>query len=125
MTAKKPPTAVLTVEDIITSDDRDLVDVEVPEWGGIVKVQPFTKRQQVEIRRAAQVSLGGDGNIDVDEFERQVFLAGLVEPEVTPDQYNLLLEKNAQAMDRIVKEILRINGMAEDTEKQVAATFQD
>jgi hypothetical protein len=123
MTAKKPA-AVLSVEDIITSDDRNTVDVEVPEWGGVVRVQSFTKAQQVAIRRSASASLTG-GDIDVDEFERQVFLAGLVDPEVTPDQYNLLMEKNAQAMDRIVKEILRINGMAEDTEKQVAATFQD
>jgi len=115
---------VLSMEDILTADDLSTTTVEVPEWGGSVKVRPFTKRQQVSIRKQAQSSLQG-GEIDVDEFERQVFLAGVVEPEITVDQYNLLLEKNAQAMDRIVKAVLEINGMAEDTEKKVAATFQD
>lgn len=113
----------LSMEDILTADDLTVRDVEVPEWGGTVKVRAFTKRQQIEIRRSAQASMQGD-QIDVDEFERQVFLAGMVEPEVNADQYNLLMERNAQALDRITRAILEINGMAEETEKQVAATFQ-
>jgi hypothetical protein len=55
----------------------------------------------------------------------QVFLAGVVEPVFTPEQYNLLMEKSAIALDRVIKQVLKVNDMAPESEKEAAASFQD
>jgi hypothetical protein len=119
---RKAAEKVLSMEDILSVEDRTVVAVEVPEWGGSVKIRPFTKRQQIEIRNTGRKP---DGDIDVDAFEMQVFLAGVVEPVFTPEQYNLLMEKSAIALDRVIKEVLRVNDMAPESEKETAASFQD
>ena len=122
MTApKKAP--VLTVEDILSADDLSLITVDVKEWGGAVKIRPFTKRQQQQIRLAAQKQ-SQEGELDVDEFERLVFLAGVVEPEFNENQYNLLMEKSAQALDSVIKRVLEINGMSPEADAETAASFQ-
>jgi hypothetical protein len=118
----KTEAKILSMEDILTSEDRAIVSVNVPEWGGHLKVRPFTKRQQIDIRNTGRKP---DGDVDVDSFEMQVFLAGVIEPVFTQEQYNLLLEKSAIALDRVIKEVLKINDMGPDAEKESAASFQD
>ena len=44
---------ILTVEDILTAPDIQEKVVEVPEWGGAVKIKSFTKARQLQLRSQA------------------------------------------------------------------------
>lgn len=111
---------ILSVEAILASDDRTVTEVEVPEWGGSVKVQAFSKRQSSDIRKSAS---NPSGEIDSDALEKQLFLQGVIEPQFSEEQYNLLLEKSAVALDRVVKAVLNVSGMGEGAVKESEANF--
>jgi hypothetical protein len=46
---------ILSVEDILTAPDIAEKVVEVPEWGGAVKIRSFTKARQIALRNEAMV----------------------------------------------------------------------
>ena len=110
---------ILSVASILAADDRTIETVEVAEWGGSVKVQAFTKRQSSDIRRGAMV---GD-NVDSDLLEKALFLNGVIEPIFTDEQYNLLMEKSAVAVDKVTKAVMEVSGMSEKAGKEAEANF--
>jgi hypothetical protein len=47
-------TKYLTAADIFAADDSATIDVEVPEWGGIVKVRKLTAGESIEFGEIQQ-----------------------------------------------------------------------
>lgn len=113
---------MLSFDDIVSADDIKTEDVEVPEWGGFITVKVFSKREQQDIRRAMMSSRSGD-QADYDNFERMVVLTGLVTPSISADQYNLMLERSGNAFDTVLKAILTVNNMSEDSTEEAEAQF--
>jgi hypothetical protein len=100
-------TRILSAEDILAADDLTEEIVEIPEWGGAVKVRAFSKAVQQEFREDARI----DGEIDSNRLEMLMFLHGVVEPRFTADQYELLRRKNAGCIDRVLRVITRVSGL--------------
>lgn len=115
--ASKP--RILSIEDILAAPDTTEEIVDVPEWKGAVKVRGLTKQQQVDIRNRAMV------NGAVDEMRAQMFLwlEGVVEPVFEEHQFAALWQKNAGAVDRVLKRVLVLSGMAEGALKAAEARF--
>lgn len=117
---------VLSFTDIVNADDIEVREVFIPQWDGVVKVKVFTKAEQQEIRRQITASQrANDGNVDADMFERLVITSGLVEPKVSDQQYQMLLQKSATAIQELAKAIVEINGMGEEDVDKKEKTFQD
>lgn len=112
---------LLTVDEILTAPDLTEKRVEVPEWGGSVKVRSLTKGQQHAIRQAARRS---DGEIDSDYVEILMFVEGVIEPRFDLKQAALLKDKNAGAVDRVLAVILEISGMTPKAVKEAEKRFR-
>lgn len=105
----------LNLDAILAAPDVRESEVEVPEWGGKVKIRSLTKAAQVSIRKK---STGRDGTIDEFNMEGRLLVAGLVEPEVNENQISELFEKSSSAVDRVLQAILGVSGMDEDAVSQ-------
>lgn len=110
---------ILTVDDILGAIDLEEREVFVPQWNGSVKIKPFTKDQQQIARKKAQHG----GKIDVDTYEMIIFVEGVSEPKFTESQVNELKNKNAAAIDLVLKEIFKLSGIDDDESKQAEKDF--
>lgn len=119
-TKPKQPT-ILSVEDVLAKDDLPERTIEVPEWGGAVKVRAISKGVYTDIQKAATV----DGQIDELKLELGLLVAGLVEPKFTPDQIGELQGKSVAAIDRIVAEVVEISGLSVRAVAAIEAAFRD
>jgi hypothetical protein len=109
MTTSANTTKRKTVEEILAIKDTRTRDVFIPDWDTAVTVTGLTKRQQLDIRKAAMV----DGEVDNDKVQAGVFQQGVVDPKFTEDQMALVFEKNAGPVDNIITAILELSGMKE------------
>lgn len=115
---------VLSFQDIINTDDIEIREIHIKAWHGSVKVKVFTKAEQQEIRRKiAATSAANGGTPDGDEFEKLVIMTGMYEPEITAEQYTLLLGKSATAMQELADAIMEINGLTETAEEEAEKSF--
>lgn len=97
------PKTVLSLDQIRQAADVEpSVDVEVPEWGGVVKVRGLKRGVVVKINL-----------LDDEEEANALALAeGLVDPAVTLDEAReLLAEKGSKPINRLVEAILEASGI--------------
>lgn len=102
---KAVSSAVVSLEQIRAADDTHAAEgvlVEVPEWGGSVRVRGLT--------RGEARSLGeGTTPADAEVFTLQ---HGLVDPKVTAEEATALLdEKGFAATERVLVAILDLSGL--------------
>lgn len=108
-----------TRDAILSSQDMQREDVEVPEWGCVVTVQGITARQRSELERMMAASTGGSGNAGKADFA--AFYAALVQMSVVdpdtgkplfdPRDRDTLLAKSAGAFNRVSRVAARLSGM--------------
>lgn len=114
-------TKLLTVDDILNAPDLEERIIEVPEWGGEVKVRDLTKAAQQRIRKQA---ITVDGAIDPDKLEVLLLAECLVEPKITVEQAEQLKNKSAAAIDRILAGVMNLAGLSEAAQKQALKSFR-
>lgn len=100
-------TKMLSAEAILAVNDLVEEVVEVPEWAGAVRVRAFTKALQQQMREEARIG----GEVQNDRLEILMLIYGMVEPQFTPEQCELLRRKHAGALDRVLDRILTISGL--------------
>jgi len=100
---------LLTREAILAAEDRAIVEFEVPEWGGFVKIKPLSLRGRAKILEASREK--DEKEVDPVRFTAQVFIAGVVEPAFTEEDLEALGDKNAAPIDRVSNEILQLSGI--------------
>lgn len=102
----------LTFTQIKEADDIATVDVEMPEWGGKVKVRSMTARERSLLHKL--VSSQGD-NFSIESANKFALLTGIVEPKLTQEEVELILsEKSGAAVERIVKAFNKLSGLSEE-----------
>jgi hypothetical protein len=121
MTSKKEP-RILTFEDILAAEDIQSRTLEVPEWGGAVRLRTFTK--DVELQMRGQARDQRTGVVDSEKLEMLMLVYGVVEPVLTLDQIPHLRTKNAAVIDKILTEIVGLNRLGEDAIEKALAAFQ-
>jgi hypothetical protein len=109
----------LTLEQIIAAEDIGTEEIEMPEWGGTVKIRGLGYGEWVDIRSAATIG----GEQDERVFVRLMFAGALVDPVVTPEQADLLGAKSANAVNRLVMRIMEISHITDDAVKEAEARF--
>lgn len=113
---------LLSFEQIAAVDDITEEVIEIPEWKGAVKVRSLTRQQVKEISKAATKRLSKNKTeFQADVFEKGLVFFGLVHPQITEEQYEVLLRKNQGPMQRIVSKIMEISNMNDDEETAEAA----
>lgn len=111
----QPERHVLTVSQIMAapSDCREEW-LEVPEWGGWVKLRSPTALVSAEIKNAAMVmdAEGRSVGVDVPGMERTQVRHGVVEPALSEDEVRGMQERFGPAFNRIVTALDRLSGVA-------------
>ena len=93
----------LTLEKIDAAQDIKETDVDIPEWGGTVR-----------IRGVSKAIFDKWMDLPADEWEDTAYLLSeaLIDPKVTPEEALKLREKSAAAVNRLVGEINKISSAA-------------
>ncbi|MCM8774475.1 MAG: hypothetical protein NC820_07070 [Candidatus Omnitrophica bacterium] len=105
---------ILTREDILNTKDTQTEVIEVPEWGGSIKVQSLSFSKRYNILRGATDE--ETGKIDMERFFLLIFIECVIEPRFSQQDYGILREKSAVAMDRVINRILDLSGINKTVE---------
>lgn len=111
----------LSVEQIAAADDLGRETIEVPEWGGSVVVRGLGYGEWVDVRDASIVG----GQQDERLLARLLFAAALVEPAVTPEQAEILVNKSAAAVNRLMEAVTRLSGNSAEAFAEAEAGFPE
>ncbi len=129
---EKPKLSLLTRDQIIAADDLKHEDVDVPEWGGTVRVRELTatERDQVE-SGTVNLSVGADGKpqADVNQSIMESFRARLAAYSIidetgvrlfTDSDMVALGKKSSAAMQRVFNVAMRLSAFTQgDVEELV------
>ena len=115
----------LSKDMIKKSNDREIIDIEVEEWDGIVGVRPLTMYERRAVRENSQeTKRKSDGtdeivfNMEVLEIEAMIFAC--VSPKFErADMDWLMEEKSSGAISKISKVIFDISGLGAQVEKKI------
>lgn len=95
--------AVLTRAALLKAQDIREETINVPEWGGAIKIRVLSRENQVWVRESAR---GEDGILDEDRLDLYVILKGVAEPALELDDVEALMEKSHTVLERVSEEIL-------------------
>jgi len=89
-------------------------EMEVPEWGVTISIKETTMEKARQAREASEV----DGEVDADKLTLEMFLLcvvkpGTLDPIFTRDDFEALRNMGFCGMDKVVTEIMKINGQGE------------
>lgn len=113
--------SILSLDAIREAKDVTETTVPVSEWGGDIVVRSVTKRQMKDIKNSSKDS---NGELDDDEVEKQLFIAGVLDPHVSEEDYEWMQDKSASAMTKVLKAILGVSNMDEKSTKEEEKTFR-
>jgi hypothetical protein len=116
----------LTAEQILSADDFRYAEVDVPEWGGTVRVRTMSAKQRDALNRMFK----DRGEVESTEF---MLLMCVVDENgnrvLKREHLDMLKEKSVAPINRIVKAISDLMGTSSDAvesaEKNYAATMTE
>jgi len=97
---------ILTRDAILAAEDRKIILVDVPEWGGSVYVRSLAGEERDAFENSYMIEQpDGKAKADVDNI-RARFCAWVIcdaagKPLFTPEEMTVLGKKNAAALDRL------------------------
>jgi hypothetical protein len=109
--------AILDKTAIMEARDLELVEVDVPEWGGSVYLRPLTAKDrdyfEAEILALEQKKKSKKDGPVYDIFKARLVARALVDENgkrlFTDKEFGELSSKSAAALNRLFEECLRIN----------------
>ena len=103
-------TAILTAQDLQTED------VEVPEWGGAVRVRSFTGRERDAFESSMVRGEGRDRKVDLTNMRARLVGLTVIDETgqrlFTDEEVDLLGAKSGAALDRVFAVAQKLNGLS-------------
>ena len=111
--------ALLSRDQILGASDRETQDVEVPEWGGTVRVATMS----AGARDAFDASLtDSEGNQETTNFRAKLVAATVVDEDgervFGSEDIDALAGHGARAIDRVFDVAARLNGFTKGADYQ-------
>ncbi len=107
----------LTAAEILAVDDIEFEDVEVPEWGGIVRIRSLTGTERDRLESSMVEERGKNRTLNLVNFRARLIAATAVDDQgkalFTPDQIRPLGGKNALALSRLFDVASRLSGYSQ------------
>jgi hypothetical protein len=107
---------LLTAEQILSADDLQTKDVEIPEWGGSVRIREISAAEAEAAKEAAK----GDGMQVFYGMIAKCVINEAGDPVFTLEQARQLTTKSNRPLMKLGKAVLGINGMGEEAEAELA-----
>lgn len=111
--------ARLQLDEILNASDIPEAEVEIPEWGGSVKVRGLTKAKQEHLRKSAMIG----GKIDEEKLQLLLIVHCVVDPVIEEGHIEQLRQKSAQAINRLALKIAELCGFTEGAHKEARKDF--
>ncbi|GGZ28033.1 hypothetical protein [Streptomyces nitrosporeus] len=119
--------ALLTPDQISAADDRRWEDVDVPEWGGTVRIASMSGTDRNDYQKKMLV-LGSNGRpqgVDLADQYARLLSKCLVGEDfrrlyLTDRQVAELGKKNSAVLERLAKVAKRVSGLGEDALEDAA-----
>ena len=108
--------SLLSKTAILAAQDLQTEDVEVPEWGGAVRVRSFTGRERDAFEASMVRGDGKDRKVDLTNMRAR--LVGLTVIDETgqrlfaDEEVDLLGAKSGAALDRVFAIAQKLNGLS-------------
>lgn len=122
----------LKADEILGADDVKETDVDVPEWGGTVRIRELVAADRdwlqatlVTDEGAGVVRVGkGDAAWDLANFRIKLAALSIIDPETHErlfdyNQISKLGQKSSAAIDRIVSAVFALNKLGEEETKKL------
>ena len=113
---------LLNFDDIVASQDKEYQDVDVPEWGGTVRIATMSgedrDRWELSMMQADDTSERGF-KLNFDAYSRVRLVAMCLVDDnfnrifVTKEQIERLSQKSGKVMDLLYDVAQRVNGITE------------
>lgn len=119
---------LLNADEILGKDDSQHEDVDVPEWGGTVRVRSLTADERDAFDESI-TKLSGNGKGQTREIVMKGIRAKLVARSLIDDkgvrlftdaQVETLGKKNATVLDRLFAIAQRLSGLSKDDVEKLA-----
>ncbi len=116
--------SLLTKSAILAANDLKTEDVDVPEWGGSVRVRSFTGRERDAFESGLVRGDGKDRKVDLTNMRAR--LVGLTVIDETGQrlfsdvEIDLLGAKSGAALDRVFAVAQKLNGLSSDDVEELA-----
>jgi hypothetical protein len=118
-------------DDILRADDLRTEEVDVPEWGGAVRVKALTgaERDRYEASIAGDRSKGKDKGLRLENARARMVALCVVDAAgkaiFEPADVPHLGRKSAAALDRVFDVALRLAGMRDEDVEELVEDFLD
>jgi len=117
---------IISREAILAASDIRTVDVEVPEWGGTVRLRELTAAERDEFEQSVLTRRGGQG-VDIRGMRaRLVAMCAQKEDGTamfTADDAAALSKKSGFVMDRLAAAALKLSKLTDQDVKDLAVGF--
>jgi hypothetical protein len=121
--------ALLTKEQILAIDDVQVRDVEVPEWGGVVRVRGLTGTQRDAFESEVVVLNGSNTQRNLRNIRARLVAITAVDDKgarlFTHKDVDALGAKSARALDRVFSAASELSGLSAADVEELAENFAD
>ena len=121
--------ALLTRDDIANVDDRQYDEVEVPEWGGSVRVRGMSGTERDAYEASILEQRGNDRKVNLANARAKLVVRCLVDEAgqllFNADDVRLLGRKSAKALERVFDKARELSGMSEDDVAKLTENFDE
>ena len=108
---------ILTRDEILTASDYETKVVEIPEWGGSVRLRTMTGKARDEFEAEVSSKTIG-GNVDVRGIKAYLLSRVIVDEKdelmFTPEDVEALNSKAAGPLNSLFEIASRMNGIGEE-----------
>ena len=105
-----------------------MAELEVPEWGGWVRVRTMTAHERDVFETNAVIKNGRDVRMNTRNIRAQLVAATVVDDEGRPvftlADVEALGQKSAKAMDRVYAKASELAGLREADVQELAENFE-
>ena len=120
----------LTKDQILQADDLKFSEVDVPEWGGKVRIKTMTgeERDAFEDKIVVRDKDGNRKGMDIKNFRAKLLVRTIVDEEgkrVFDEQdIHALGMKSSAALDRVAEEVQEINRLRAQDVEELTSTLE-
>jgi hypothetical protein len=115
---------LLSVQDILSAAPKPTTEtLEIVEWGGAVQVRGLTRAEWFHAN--AQARNPRTGQVDSGLLDQEIFVAGVVQPKFTREQYKVLSHTLSVPTAKVMGKIIELSGVGEGAVAAAERVFQD
>lgn len=121
--------ALLSKDQILSADDLTTEDLEVPEWGGTVRVRMMTGAERDNFEASVAQQKGKNVKANLANFRARLVAKCVVGEDnrrlFTDHEAAVLGQKSASALDRVFEAAQRLNRMSDEDVEELTEGFDD